>query len=54
MADNNVVIAQGFDIIGDIHGYVDSLKELLKELGYSQKSGIWIWWYFECGEVRDG
>ena len=41
MADNNVVIAQGFDIIGDIHGYVDSLKELLKELGYSQKSGIW-------------
>jgi hypothetical protein len=29
------------DIIGDIHGYAEKLKELLKKLGYSFKDGIY-------------
>ncbi|MBF9015837.1 MULTISPECIES: metallophosphoesterase [unclassified Oceanispirochaeta] len=30
-----------YDIIGDIHGYLDALVALLKKLGYSRKGGSW-------------
>ena len=39
--ENNKVIAQGFDIIGDIHGYVEALKRLLSTLGYKEMDGVW-------------
>ena len=39
--ENKKIIAQGFDIIGDIHGYVNALKRLLSTLGYSEQNGIW-------------
>ena len=31
----------GYDIIGDIHGYASLLKQLLTELGYKRVEGIW-------------
>ncbi len=30
-----------YDIIGDIHGYADPLRRLLKRLGYREVSGVW-------------
>lgn len=30
-----------YDLIGDIHGYAEPLKRLLKKLGYQKSSGIW-------------
>lgn len=30
-----------FDIIGDIHGHADELTALLRELGYSQRDGVY-------------
>ncbi|MDD4193232.1 MAG: metallophosphoesterase, partial [Mangrovibacterium sp.] len=29
-----------YDIIGDVHGQADMLKELLKRLGYTSKNGV--------------
>lgn len=31
----------GYDIIGDIHGYASMLKQLLTKLGYKRIDGIW-------------
>ncbi len=31
----------GYDIIGDIHGYASLLKQLLTEMGYQSIKGIW-------------
>ena len=31
----------GYDIIGDIHGYATLLKQLLAELGYRRVEGVW-------------
>lgn len=31
----------GYDVIGDIHGYVDPLQRLLETLGYTQTQGTW-------------
>jgi hypothetical protein len=31
----------GFDIIGDIHGYASLLKQLLTKLGYKRIDGVW-------------
>jgi hypothetical protein len=31
----------GYDIIGDIHGYASMLKQLLVKLGYKRTDGIW-------------
>jgi hypothetical protein len=31
----------GYDIIGDIHGYAEELKELLTKLGYELRYGCW-------------
>lgn len=31
----------GYDIIGDIHGHAEALKELLKQMGYSYTGGAW-------------
>ncbi len=39
--NNKKIVAQGFDIIGDIHGYVDALKRLLSTLGYQEINGVW-------------
>ena len=33
--------AHGLDLIGDVHGEADKLKELLTKLGYSPDKGIW-------------
>lgn len=30
-----------YDIIGDVHGQADMLKELLKRIGYTSKSGVY-------------
>ena len=30
-----------YDIIGDVHGYAQPLKSLLKELGYKKTNGTW-------------
>jgi len=32
---------EGYDIIGDIHGYIDALEELLDKLGYSYLDSTW-------------
>lgn len=32
---------QGFDIIGDIHGYAEPLKRLLQKMDYEFKGGVW-------------
>jgi hypothetical protein len=32
---------EGYDIIGDIHGYATLLKQLLTKLGYKRVNGIW-------------
>jgi hypothetical protein len=34
-------LMQPYDIIGDIHGYADVLEELLRKLGYEERSGSW-------------
>ena len=31
----------GYDVIGDVHGHADALKELLLAMGYSDVSGHW-------------
>lgn len=31
-----------YDIIGDIHGYADKLQALLANLGYENRSGLWV------------
>lgn len=31
----------GYDVIGDVHGHVDKLEGLLKQLGYSQCRSVW-------------
>ena len=36
-----VILMDGYDIIGDIHGYASILKMLLTELGYSRVDGVW-------------
>ena len=41
MAKDNVVVAKGFDIIGDIHGHIDALKRLFVELEYTEVNGLW-------------
>lgn len=30
-----------YDIIGDVHGYAEPLKELLKKLRYNKSGGVW-------------
>ncbi|NLY64918.1 MAG: metallophosphoesterase, partial [Alcaligenaceae bacterium] len=30
-----------YDLIGDIHGYAQPLKQLLSKLGYTEKNGYW-------------
>jgi len=30
-----------FDLIGDIHGHADELKELLSKLGYKNQNWTW-------------
>lgn len=32
---------EGYDIIGDVHGMSDKLKELLARMGYSEVNGVW-------------
>ncbi|HWS01050.1 MAG TPA: metallophosphoesterase [Prolixibacteraceae bacterium] len=32
---------EGYDIIGDIHGYATLLKQLLSDMGYKRFDGIW-------------
>jgi hypothetical protein len=34
-------VAQGYDVIGDIHGHADSLVGLLKRMGYQNHDGAW-------------
>lgn len=34
--------ADGFDIIGDVHGCAEKLERLLHKMGYSDASGAWI------------
>jgi hypothetical protein len=31
-----------YDIIGDVHGQVDMLKDLLKQIGYTAKNGGYL------------
>ena len=33
--------SNGYDVIGDVHGYVERLEGLLKTLGYSHTDGAW-------------
>jgi predicted MPP superfamily phosphohydrolase len=30
-----------YDIIGDIHGYADTLRALLAKLGYTERAGVY-------------
>ena len=30
-----------YDIIGDVHGQADMLKELLRQIGYTTKNGVY-------------
>ncbi|MEJ2604597.1 MAG: metallophosphoesterase [Gammaproteobacteria bacterium] len=32
---------EGYDLIGDIHGYADPLVRLLEKLGYGERDGVW-------------
>ena len=32
---------EGYDIIGDVHGYAGKLEELLRRLGYAEQRGAW-------------
>ncbi|WP_405232471.1 metallophosphoesterase [Lentisalinibacter salinarum] len=32
---------QGYDLIGDIHGYADPLVRLLEKLDYTEQDGVW-------------
>jgi Calcineurin-like phosphoesterase len=34
-------MAQGYDIIGDVHGYADALVALLLKMGYRKRNGVW-------------
>ena len=38
---NSTGSADGYDIIGDIHGHAEKLVELLRRLGYAERSGVW-------------
>ena len=31
----------GFDVIGDIHGHASALENLLAEMGYTKRDGVW-------------
>lgn len=31
----------GYDVIGDVHGYADELELLLRDLGYRERGGAW-------------
>ncbi len=31
---------QGYDLVGDIHGHVDALHRLLRELDYAEVEGV--------------
>ncbi|MES1936765.1 metallophosphoesterase [Salinisphaera hydrothermalis] len=33
-------MTQGFDLIGDIHGHADALENLLRQLGYVERGGV--------------
>jgi hypothetical protein len=33
------LMPDGYDVIGDIHGYAEELKALLKKLGYEERGG---------------
>jgi hypothetical protein len=35
-------VKEGYDIIGDVHGYADELIILLKQLGYKEANGVYI------------
>lgn len=39
MPDHNPISCQGYDVIGDIHGYADALRRLLIKLGYRDAEG---------------
>jgi Calcineurin-like phosphoesterase len=39
MSDKNPVSAQGYDVIGDIHGHADALRRLLAKMGYAELDG---------------
>ena len=30
-----------YDLIGDIHGHADALQQLLRQLGYSRREGVY-------------
>lgn len=32
---------EGYDIVGDVHGYAEKLEELLRRLGYAERDGAW-------------
>jgi Calcineurin-like phosphoesterase len=40
MSDCDPVTYQGYDVIGDIHGYADALRRLLTKLGYAEVQGV--------------
>jgi hypothetical protein len=40
-SEQNAGSVNGYDIIGDIHGYADKLEALLKRLGYCEIGGVW-------------
>jgi hypothetical protein len=31
----------GYDVIGDVHGHVERLEALLRQMGYSERDGAW-------------
>ena len=35
------MVIEGYDIIGDIHGYAEKLEALLRKLGYRNTAGAW-------------
>jgi hypothetical protein len=37
----SLMVRQGYDIIGDIHGYADKLIALLRKLGYETQGEVW-------------
>ena len=38
-AEGQKLMPDGYDVIGDIHGYAEELKALLMKLGYEERSG---------------
>jgi hypothetical protein len=41
MASSELISHAGFDIIGDVHGYADQLRNMLDQLGYRETSGAY-------------